>query len=131
MTEENVVSQVSQKDPHYSNCSEEILALIKGRAPIIYVLTHEETRFIEEFNELVAKPLNRKVWLWSSYQGLVPVEQQLSIARASGDEAETWNPQKALNRIAEMSGPIDKIKGQCYIMRDFHTVLGEPIPRQI
>lgn len=125
------VTQEIQKDARYHSCIEEILALIKGRAPLIWVLTHEETRFIADFVEQVAEPHKRKVWLWSAYQGLIPQEQQMTIARATGEEKDTHNPQKALQRIAEIAKGGDGIKGHCFILRDFHTVLGEPIPRQI
>ena len=106
------------------------MALIKGRTPIIWVLTHEETRFIADFNKTIAEPCKRQVWLWSAYQGLVRAEQQASTARATGDEKDTWNPQKALGRIATMNKPNDT-KGLVYILRDFHTILTEPVPRQM
>ena len=52
------------------------------------------------------------------------------MERATGEEEGTWNPQKALKRISDMHRTSES-KGTCFIMRDFHTVLGEPIPRQI
>jgi len=119
-----------EKSPNYENAMEEILALIRGRAPIIWVLTHEENRFINDFIEAIANPCKRDVWLWSAYQGLIRQDQQLSTERASGEDDGTWNPQKALKRICEMHRSSES-KGTCFIMRDFHTVLGEPIPRQI
>ena len=126
-------SQTPEKSYRYHNAMEEILALIKGRTPIIWVLTHEETRFIQDFVEQIAEPHKRKVWLWSAWQGLIPQDQQMSVTRASGNEKDTHNPQKALQVIAQHARPTisDQHKGIAYIMRDFHTVLGEPIPRQI
>ena len=121
---------VEEKSPNYANAMEEILALIRGRAPLIWVLTHEESRFINDFVESIASPCKRDVWLWSAYQGLIRQDQQLSMERASGEEEGTWNPQKALKRISDMHRTSES-KGTCFIMRDFHTVLGEPIPRQI
>ena len=91
-----------EKSPNYENAMEEILALIRGRAPIIWVLTHEENRFINDFIEAIANPCKRDVWLWSAYQGLIRQDQQLSTERASGEDDVTWNPQKALKRICEM-----------------------------
>lgn len=126
-------TQAPEKSYKYNNAMEEILALIKGRTPIIWVLTHEETRFIQDFVEQIAEPHRRKVWLWSAWQGLIPQDQQMSVTRASGNEKDTHNPQKALQVIAQHARPTvnDQHKGIVYIMRDFHTVLGEPIPRQI
>ncbi|MAG39560.1 ATPase [Candidatus Pacearchaeota archaeon] len=129
-TSEPEVLPIEEKQPNYKNAMEEILALIRGRAPIIWVLTHEENRFINDFMEAIATPCKRDVWLWSAYQGLIRQDQQLSTERASGEDDGTWNPQKALKRICEMHRTSDS-KGTCFIMRDFHTVLGEPIPRQI
>lgn len=118
------------KAAHYANSMEELSALIKGRAPLIWVLTHEENRFITDFTKTIAEPGKRQVWLWSGYQGLIRADQQALVARAAGEEAETWNPQRALGRIAAMSRPSD-MKGLVFIMRDMHTVMAEPIPRQI
>jgi len=123
---------ITSAKPAYRDSMEEILALIKGRVPIIWVLTHEENRFINDFNNSIAIPNQREVWLWSSYQGLIQEEQILSLERASGDQADTWNPQKALKKITEMNTSSDaENENICFILRDFHTVLGEPIPRQM
>jgi len=117
----------------YHDSMEEIASLIRGRVPIIWVLTHEETRFIHDFEERIGKALNRKIWLWSSWQGLVPNDQANASLRATGDEKDTHNPQKALSRIVAHNPPTgeDAHSGLIYIMRDFHTVMTEPIPRQI
>ncbi len=121
---------IEEKSPSYASSMEEILALIRGRAPLIWILTHEEGRFINDFADSIATPCKRDLWLWSAYQGLVRQDQSSSIERATGEEEGTWNPQKALKRISDMTRTTES-KGTCYILRDFHTVLGEPIPRQI
>ena len=107
---------------------EEIGALVRARVPLIWVLTHEEDRFIEDFARDVAAPEKQDLWLWSAYQGLVKQGDPISLERATGEEEGTHNPQKALSRISTMA-----ISGKraAYILRDFHTVLGEPIPRQV
>ena len=121
---------IVNNQPTYNDSMQEILALIRGRVPVIWVLTHEEGRFIEDFNKSVIIPTERDLWFWSAYQGLVQEEYLLSTERASGDQADTWNPQKALKKITEM--PVaEEGEGVCFVLRDFHTVLGEPIPRQI
>lgn len=124
------VNEFEGRTAHYKHCMEELHALIKGRTPIIWVVTHEESRFISDFSDTLAKQMSRDVWLWSSYQGLVRQGQENAIQRAGGDEKDTWNPQIALKRIYDMQAP-DKTKGMVYVLRDFHTVLGEPIPRQM
>jgi len=129
---ENIATAMNAlKGPPASKCIDEVHALVEGCVPIIWTLTHEETRFIEEFKDKVADPLDMQVWLWSSYQGLVRLTQQMDVTmRAQGDYDKSWNPQLALERIAKMQVP-EEVEGICYILRDFHTVLQEPIPRQI
>lgn len=127
---ETKTTNQAPKDPRYATAMDEILALIKGRAPIIWVRTHEEARFVEDFTAQIAEPCKREMWLWSAYQGLIPADQSQSVERAAGNEKDTWNPQKALQAIAKKSKTGDN-KGLVFIMRDFHTVLGEPVPRQI
>jgi SpoVK/Ycf46/Vps4 family AAA+-type ATPase len=116
----------------YENSIDEIKALIKARVPIIWVLTHEEGRFIDEFAEYIAEPMKRQVWLWSSYQGLIRQDQQMAAAgtRAKGEEDGTHNPQKALQRICTMKAG-KGVSGLTFLMRDMHTVLAEPLPRQV
>ena len=41
---------IVNNQPTYNDSMQEILALIRGRVPVIWVLTHEEGRFIEDFN---------------------------------------------------------------------------------
>lgn len=131
MTEQATTAvEAMDKAPQYANSMEEISALIKGRAPLIWVITHEENRFITDFTKTIGGPGKRETWLWSGYQGLIKADQQALVSRASGDEAETWNPQRALGSIAKMTRPSD-MKGLVFIMRDMHTVMAEPIPRQI
>lgn len=117
---------------HYKDSIEEISALIKGRVPIIWVVTHEEGRFIEDFVEQIAKPFGRQVWLWSAYQGLIKQDQQMANqGRAQGSEEGTWNPQKGLERIAKMEKPSKDCSGLTFLMRDMHIALAEPVVRQI
>src|SRR3990167_2613653 len=129
-TEEADKTEEGMRQPRYADCMEEILASIKGKVPVVWVVTHEEGRFIKEFTEVIGGPAKRQTFLWSSYQGLVRQGQELAISRATGDDKETWNPQRALQRIVETVVP-ENCKGLVYILRDFHTVLAEPIPRQI
>lgn len=124
---------VEQKDHHFRDSMEEILALVKARVPIIWVVTHEENRFIDDFVEYIAKPHSRQVWLWSLYQGLIRQDHYLENLglRATGDEAETFQPPVALEHIVKMRTPNKDCKGLVYIMRDFYMALTEPITRQI
>jgi SpoVK/Ycf46/Vps4 family AAA+-type ATPase len=110
---------------------DEILALIKGRVPVIWVLTHEENRFIADFKRRIAKPHKRQVWTWSAAQGLVRLEGQLGIAKAGGEEENTHVVQKCLDRIATMPKAKGEEKGICYIMRDLQIALPAQETRRI
>jgi len=116
----------------YKDSIDEITSLIKAGIPIIWMQTHEENRFIGKFVEEVAEPNKRQVWLWSAYQGLIRQDRINTMIdkRASGSEEGTHNPQRALQNITNYTNP-KGIIGSVFIMRDMHTVLSEPIPRQL
>lgn len=115
----------------YEDAMDEILALIKGRVPIIWVLTHEENRFIADFKRRIAIPHKRQLWVWSGYQGLVRCQGQMGIQVADGEEKNTHVAKQALDRIAKMPKAKGEEKGICYIMRDMQIVLAEEVIRQI
>lgn len=126
-----MVKQVAEPDVvRYKDCIDEITALIKARAPIIWVVTHEEQRFIDDFETNVAKKLKRGVWTWSAWQGLIKKTATEITGQAQGEEKGTNNPQKALQRIVQIESKSTE-KGLCFLMKDFHNVLVEPVPRQI
>lgn len=115
--------------PGYKNSSESIEVALKAINPILWVRTHEEARLIGETIEL-GKKLKMDTYCWSLWQGLVPSSQFNTGIRASGVFDKTWQPPIALDRIAELERK-DSKKGNIVIMRDVHTVLQEPIPRQL
>jgi len=133
MSEQVTTQPQEGKDPKFHNAMEEILALIKARVPIIWVVTHEEGRFIDDFVNLVAEPNARQVWLWSLYQGLIRQNQYMDSQgmRATGEESETFQPPVALEHIVRMKPQNNDVKGIVYIMRDAYMVMTEPVTRQI
>jgi len=107
-----------------------IKSMLKANIPYIWVTTFEEDRFIESLYGEVLIPLNREVFTWSTHQGLVPYDPELPYARAKGDLETTTHPQKALDAIGDHE--IKKgCKGTIFIMKDFHIVLQQPLPRQL
>ncbi len=114
----------------YDNSMEQVIALLKARVPLIYLVTHEENRFIDEFTGKVAQDLHREVWVWSQYQGLIKDWTKNLVPRAEGKEDGTWNPGRALQRIHDHEVS-DSMRGNVYIMRDMHRVLGETTPRHL
>jgi len=98
----------------------ELTALIKARVPIIWVLTHEERRFMEQLYNDVTKAMSIPTFVWSSWQGMMPID---FLTR--GTKQDIMNPNtalsvKALEYIA--SAKVNEF-GAIYILRDFHTVL--------
>ena len=83
MTEQVTVVNHEQGS-RYTDSMDEIAALIKGRVPIIWVITHEENRFIADFKRRIAQPHKRQLWVWSAYQGLVRIQGQMGIQKAEG-----------------------------------------------
>lgn len=133
MTIQTVENEVTNPNlsVQYEDAMDEILALIKARVPIIWVLTHEENRFISDFKKRIADPYKRQLWVWSGYQGLVRVQGQMGIQVAQGEEKDTHVITKCLDRIANMKKAQGEEKGICYIMRDMQIALPENISRQI
>ena len=127
MTEQTEVEAGSR----YIDAMDEILALVKGRVPVIWVITHEENRFIADFRKRIATPYKRQMWIWSGYQGLVRAQGQMGIQKAAGEEDGTHVAAKALERIAQMPKAKGEEKGICYIMRDMQIVLTEQVVRQM
>lgn len=118
-------------DTRFKSAMEQVDSLIRASVPIIYVVTHEENRFIEEFQAIASKPpLKRDVWVWSQYQGLLKNWDPTIVPVATGDEDKTWDPREALKRIEKQSTRTGS-GGNVYIMRDFHKVLGEVVPRMM
>jgi ATP-dependent 26S proteasome regulatory subunit len=128
----SIMHAIPEQGQAYTDSIDEITALIRGRVPIIWVMTHEEARFMEEFRARVGKDLKQTLWQWSAYEGLKEINKKKTSLRADGDQKETWNPIKALERIVEMEEPKSSgSEGTCYILRDFHIVLGEQVVRQM
>lgn len=121
---------VAKKKAGYQHAIEEVANLIHARVPIIWVRTHEETRFIDDFSENAAEKLKRQLLIWSGYQGLVKPKEFKKAERATGTLAETWVPQKCLDQVLKM--PVnDQNPGYVFILRDFHAVLQEPVIRML
>jgi len=126
------IQMASQQTVVESNSPiDQISCLIKARVPIIYVVTHEETRFIDALKTLAPqKEINRELWVWSSCMGLLQDFTKNVVTVAKGQEEKTENPKRALERIhAHEIKP--STKGNIYIMRDMHKVLTNDIPRMM
>ena len=115
---------------NFSNSMEQISSLLKSYIPLIWVNTYEEDRFIKNLHNEVIHTQNKELWEWSSYRGLIRYEQKDNMLRASGDMDKTWTPNIALEAIIKHKRNESK-KGSVFILKDFHTVLTQPIPRML
>lgn len=125
-----MTDQTETKSHLYKNCLEEVSALIQAQVPIIYVVTHEEDRFMRELNEEFVQPNEKEYWTWSANQGLIKFNKLRAEAKPDTKEQKTEKPQLALQKIVDQECEKGH-PGRIYLMRDFHTVLVEPILRQI
>lgn len=119
-----------KKSIHYTNTMEEVTSLVRARVPIIWVRTHEENRFIDDFVANATEACKRQTWVWSGYQGLVKPNVYKKAERATGTFNESWNPQKCLDMIHKQTQP-ENLNGYVFILRDFHAVLQEGVIRML
>ena len=93
----------------------ELEILIRARYPLIYVISWEEGRVIQELN-IIATNLNKKIYEWSINHGMSRL--RISIDMAEKDEKKTTkDPIIALREIANSTEP------SLYILKDFHRFM--------
>jgi SpoVK/Ycf46/Vps4 family AAA+-type ATPase len=89
----------------------EFIALIRGRYPLIYIVSSEERR-VEADLRGVAKELGKQLWLWTFTRGFVD-------ASTGTQQDNTIEPIDALNKILETP----KTGAFLYVLKDFHPFL--------
>ena len=99
--------------------------------PLIWVTTHEEGRFIRSFIMEIAEKKKQEIFTWSAYRGLSRGYDPQRCDRASGEFDKTWVPTTCLEKIVSTKKQSEKYDGQIFILKDFHIVMGQPVPRQI
>lgn len=114
----------------YASALEHVANLLKAHVPYIWVTTHEEGRFMKCLYAEVINKQNQEMWTWSCYQGLMPYDIEEKQVRATGDMDKTWMPNVALEKIVATEVKKDK-KGSVWVLKDFHSVLSQTIPRQL
>lgn len=115
----------------YGSSMQHIQALIKAHVPYIWVSSFEEKRFIRTLQAEVAGKLEHEIWTWSSHGGLIKYEPEGPlVTRATGDLEKTNMPNVALGYIEQYKIPSGN-NGAIFLLKDFHTVLAQPIPRQL
>lgn len=116
-------------DTQFVSSRDSLSVALKALNPVIWVRTHEEKRLLNEVAQL-AEEQNLQVFVWSAWQGIVPLSQADSGKRAEGAFDKTWQPPLALDKIVELETK-GNVRGTVVVMRDVHFVLQEPIPRQM
>jgi len=137
-TEGNSMSDNSQKVPA-SESMRQIQNLLNARVKLIYVVTSEEKRFIEDLYENVIKNMSddtssTKLWLWSSYEGLIDFDVHATTEHATGTLKDTPNPIRALQEIVNDNANNTKNPPyhSVYLMRDMHVPMAAAgIQRQL
>ncbi len=116
----------------FKSAMDEVLINIKAQVPIIWVLTHEEGRFIEELKKAMGEKSKRRAYVWSGHIGLSTIaEYAKNPVRATGTMDKTWMPNVLLQKVLELQPEENKESGITYVLRDFHTVLHDQTARQI
>lgn len=92
----------------------EIEVLIRARYPLIYVISWEEQRVLEDVSRIAAR-LDKKVFEWSINTGLVPAGT--SVQSQKHRDTATQDPLVALGNVIEHVDPA------LYIFKDFHPFL--------
>ena len=94
---------------------EEIDSLIRARYPILYLLTHEESRLETLLFEL-AKKQNKLFYTWTATRGL----QKFEGANAAPGSGGHNDPVEVLQQILSMN------EAAVFLLKDFHPFLEDP-----
>jgi len=113
----------------YATAIDQVTALIKARVPIIWVVTYEENRFIEDL-ATSDKVKNRKTWYWSATSGIINNDERKIAANCSGQMENTQLAMKALDKIHDIKRQGNE-GGLVFVMRDFHIGLQDQIARKL
>jgi len=116
----------------YKTSMQEIQACIQACVPILWIVTHEEARFAQAFEEEVAKPEKREILHWSAYRGVIPGEggKLEEPGMAQGEWVNTQAPIAAVEALLRIN-PAKKYEGQAVFMKDFGPHINPIVARQL
>lgn len=118
---------------HEQQCLGQLKNLLKASVPIVWVLTHEEERFIRSFFVDIAGSSQYEMFTWSITKGLHKYESELDMAifqKASGEWADSNQPPVLLNKIYNYKVPPTK-KKSVFILQDFNQVMDPGVVRML
>lgn len=119
---------------------EEIKNLVKAATPIIQVVASDEIDFITKLGEMCGttasegNKLRRQLFLWSAWRGIIQYQSEntlIDCKRATDPWENSWQPSRALELIANYKVKDEDSGGAIFVMQDMHTILAQPIPRQL
>lgn len=114
----HVAHTVPQKTPAVMLRDMPILeVLVRARYPLIYVVSWEEERVMQELSQ-IASALGKRLFDWSIVQGIA--RSRLGISGPVEGKKGTKDPLVALRDIFESTEP------SIYVMRDFHDFINDP-----
>ena len=113
MPDEKPIQPVTTNLPKVRKQSD-LEILIRARYPLIYVVSWEEQRVINEVKQIASR-LNKKVFEWSITMGLVPAGT--SIQSQKQKDTASQDPLVALDTV------IEHVEPALYVFKDFHPFL--------
>jgi hypothetical protein len=116
--------------PDFTN---DLLAMLKIRAPLIYLTCNEEKRMCNYFKHLAAAK-GYRICIWDCYLGLVNL---ISEKKEKATTDDIKDPENVLDKIIETAQLDEKneqamrsegVNGNIYILLDFHRFLSDALP---
>jgi SpoVK/Ycf46/Vps4 family AAA+-type ATPase len=114
MTDEKNIELSKTASPPKARKQSELEVLIRARYPLIYVVSWEEQRVINEVRQIASR-LNKKVFEWSMTMGLVPAGTSIQSQRQK--DTASQDPLVALDSV------ISDVEPALYVFKDFHPFL--------
>ena len=141
-----VEDQVEVSEPVLSRALQELNTLVMANTQVIYCVTSEEERFIRDLRDNVTVPQGIELIHWSTFSGLIrdvdkherltcddppkASKKKTGTSASKPEFGKTQNPQAALKAIAQYE-LTEKTEGVIFVMKDMHTVMNEPVPREL
>src|ERR1035441_9995472 len=112
----------------------DLLSLIKSRYPLIYLTTNEERRMLRYFKYL-SRVNGYRTYIWDCFMGLVDIETMAKVGATTDDIKEPHLILEYIINEAKKEDPSivakmreDGIKGNIYILLDYHRYLEDAPP---
>jgi SpoVK/Ycf46/Vps4 family AAA+-type ATPase len=116
----------------FASSIEHLENLVAARVPLIWVVTSEETRFLQEFSKNKKIQTNKKTWYWSATSGIVPSFEESNMGVAcSGEFDGTKTVTNALDKFFDYDINAHNKTRLIIVMKDIHIALQDIVARKI